>query len=308
MIIQGGVLGLFQHSYLDRSNNMNRYCGDYTDIKKYVIKCEQRLFIDICDRGCGNGCTYCYVDSKNEKQELLKLSQIQRICEYVDAEYGNAPKIISLCPNTEPLKSPESIKLILYLTRFFIPHNSYIQISTKEKIPESFLREIDRFAEGRLFINISLPYIINASAVEPGAAPLEERLQNFLDIKKYPNLNACLYIKPFSTEAYRNAQRFIEIIEKYEIDTVCVGVCFQKGTEVPCRSLYNKQIAKELFSEQAERLNDFVRELRQNTTAKVFGSSVCCIYHHFNKNCLLDIPQYDNMLCEDCACFASIVN
>ena len=287
---------------------MNRYCGDYTDIKNYVIKCDQRFYIDICDRGCGNGCVYCYVDSKNEKQELLKLSQIQKICEYIDVEYGNVPKIISLCPNTEPMKSPESIELILYIIRFFIPRNSYIQISTKERIPKSFLNEINRFAEGRIFINTSLPYIINASAVEPRATPIEERLQNFLNIKEYPNLNACLYIKPFSEDAYRNAQSFIDIIEKYGIDTVCVGVEFQKGTEVPCRSLYDKQIAKVLFKEQAERLNDFVRKLRQNTKAKVFGSSVCCIYHRFNKKCLLDIPQYDNMLCKDCACYASIVS
>lgn len=287
---------------------MNQYCADYTDIKKYVIKCNQRFFINICDRGCGNGCVYCYVDSKNEEQELLSLSQIQRICEYIDAEYGSTPKIISLCPNTEPLKSPESIKLILYVIRFFIHRGSYIQISTKERIPKPFLDEINRYAEEKIFINISLPYIVNVGVIEPGAAPIEERLQNFLEIKKYPNLNACLYIKPFNADSYKSAQLFINIIEKYGIDTVCVGVEFQKGADVPCRSLYDERTAKALFEEQTESLNDFVKELRQNTGAKIFGSSVCCIYQHFNKKCLLNIPQYDSTLCDDCACYASMGN
>lgn len=281
---------------------MNSYHMNDIDIAKYIIRRGQRFFIDICDRGCGSGCAYCYVNSKDEGQELLTLSQVQQICEWIDAECGNAPKIISLCPNTEPMKSPESIELTLYVVRFFSSRNSYIQISTKERMPKSFLREINQLTEGRIFINVSIPYVVSAATVEPHAAPVEERLRNFFDIKEYPNLNACLYIKPFGAEAAENRQLFVDIIQKYGIETVCVGVEFPKGVEDPCLSLYDKKIAPMLFGEQAEKIDGFVREVRQNTGAKVFGSSVCCIYHYLKENCLLDIPQYDYTLCEDCDC------
>lgn len=272
------------------------------DIEKYIVVRGQRIFIDISSRGCGSGCAYCYVDRKNEKQQLLSFCEIQCICELVDSKYGCASKIVSLCPNTEPLKSADSIKLILYIIRFFISRGSYVQISTKEKTPTYFLEEMNRLARGRIFINISVPYITNADTLEPGAAPVSERLNNFIMIKKYRNLNACLYIKPFSERAFLEKDVYIDTINKYRVNTVCVGVNFDTNEKNPCQSLHNERVARMLFEKQGAEIDRFVNVLRTRTKSKVFGSSVCCICSSLNEPCLLSLFNYDNVICEDCTC------
>ena len=105
----------------------------YFNPAKYIIYENNRVFIDISKEGCGSGCTYCYVPSKNESQKLLSIEEIEKICIYVYRKYHNKIKIVSLCPNTEPLKSSQSIELVLNIANFFSPKDCIIQISTKEK-------------------------------------------------------------------------------------------------------------------------------------------------------------------------------
>lgn len=281
---------------------MSSESGASQKLEKYIVARGQRIFIDISAHGCGSGCAYCYVDEKEEEQQLLSMCDIQSICELVERKYGCASKIISLCPNTEPLKSADSIKLILLIIRFFISRGSYVQISTKEKIPDYFLEEINGLARGRIFINISVPYITNADALEPGAASVSERLCNFILIEKYKNLNSCLYIKPFSERAFAEEKAYIDAINKYRVNTVCVGVNFDTNEKNPCQSLHNENVARVLFEKQGAELDRFVNVLRAHTKAKIFGSSVCCICSSLKQPCLLSLFNYDNVICEDCTC------
>lgn len=218
---------------------------------KYIIVQGERIFIDICERGCGSGCLYCYAPYHDDLQILLNKKQIDAICRYIKNNYNFDKKIISLCPNTEPLKSKESIELILYIIDFFADENCYIQISTKEIIPEYFLKKIHGLCKSKIYINISIPSINNADVLEPNAASVEERFNNFLMKEIYCNINFCLYIKPFIMKE-QDRELYIKYIKHYQIDMVCVEPTFNNDSDVPCISLYNKHSAKKMYNTQVE--------------------------------------------------------
>ena len=287
--------------WLNGVEYMNNSKKDDIQLEKYIIVQKQRIFIDICEYGCGSSCAYCYVPTKSKSQRLLSFDQIQHICHFIGTNYNCHKRIISLCPNTEPLKTEESINLILYIVRFFISLGSYIQISTKEKIPKYFLKAVDSISQGRVYINISIPYLINSEILEPNAAPVNERFDNFIEIQKYRNLKACLYIKPFDSQSPDIQTQYINMINSYNIQTVCVGVKFEKTTPLPCQSLYNKPQAKKLFEQQYLEINNFIMKIRGSTSARVYGSSICCIHNDFLEKCTLSLFEYDNLVCRDCA-------
>lgn len=266
---------------------------------EYIIVQEERIFIDICERGCGSGCLYCYAPYHNDPQKLLNKKQIDAICRYIKNNYNFDKKIISLCPNTEPLKSKESIELILYIIDFFSEKDCYIQISTKEIIPEYFLKKIHDLDKSKIYINISVPSISNSDVLEPNAASVEERFNNFAMKEIYYNIKFCLYIKPFVMKE-QDREVYIKYIKHYHIDIVCVGPTFNNDSEVPCISLYNKDKAQKMYHTQVESMNEFIESLRSETNAKVFGSSICCIYNEYYNDCILELFNYSNQICKDC--------
>lgn len=274
--------------------------------KKYIIEKGRRIFIDICESGCGNGCLYCYAPYHNEPQKLLKKKQIDAICRYVRDNYCFDNKIISLCPNTEPLKSKKSIELIIYIIKFFSHENCYIQISTKELIPEYFLENIEKDSKSRIYINISVPTIKNSNLIEPNAALAEQRINNFLHKKIYDNINFCLYIKPFILQE-QEQELYVDYINRYDIDTVCVGPTFNIDSEIPCISLYDQYKAQKMYSIQISSIDTFISLLRKKTKARVFSSSVCCIYSDYYNECVLKLFDYGEQLCRDCSLKRSLV-
>lgn len=268
--------------------------------KKYIIVQGERIFIDICEKGCGNGCLYCYAPYHDEPQRFLRKKQIDAICKYVRDNYRFENKIISLCPNTEPLKSKKSIELVLQIINFFANENCCIQISTKELIPEYFLESIQKTGKSRIYINVSIPSIKNCRIFEPKAISAEQRMNNFQYKRRFSDINFCLYIKPFILQK-KEQELYIDYIKRYEIDTVCVGVKFNNDSEIPCVSLYNQDKAQKMYIEQGTAIDDFIKLLREKTNAKVFGSSVCCIYSDCYNNCVLELFNYSNWICQDCA-------
>lgn len=220
---------------------MNVY--NFFQESKYIIVQDGRIFIDICEHGCGSGCIYCYAPYHNASQRLLNKEQIGLICKYIKDNYNCSKTIISLCPNTEPLKSKESVELILYIINFFADMDCYIQISTKEIIPKYFLEELHDLSKSKKYINISVPVIKNSKILEPNAASIEERFSNFMMKNIYSNIDFCLYIKPFIMRE-QEYDLYVEYIKRYQIDTVCVGPIFNNDSEVPCISLYDKEKAQ----------------------------------------------------------------
>lgn len=258
-----------------------------------------RIFIDICEHGCGSGCIYCYAPYHNESQRLLSKEHIGLICKYIKDNYNCSKKIISLCPNTEPLKSKESVELILYIINFFADMDCYIQISTKEIIPKYFLEEIHNLSKSKKYINISIPVLKNSKILEPNAASIEERFNNFMMKNTYSNIDFCLYIKPFIMKE-QEQNLYVEYIKRYQIDTVCVSPTFNNDSKVPCISLYDKEKAQKMYDVQIDSMNKFIELLRSTTKAKVFGSSICCIYNEHYNECVLELFHYSKQICEDC--------
>ncbi len=73
-----------------------------TKAERLLIYEQDRIFIDVAYRGCGNGCKYCYVESAADKQELADYSDLDAVCDFIlNWPLCKAP-IISFCPRTEP--------------------------------------------------------------------------------------------------------------------------------------------------------------------------------------------------------------
>ncbi|EWM55034.1 radical SAM protein [Ruminococcus flavefaciens] len=261
----------------------------------YVIYEKNRIFIDICEEGCGSGCKYCYVQSKDKDQKLLSIKQIKSICEYIYDNYMGRIKILSLCPNTEPLKSKESIESVQYIISFFQKTDCYIQISTKEIVPYDFLKKINSYGN-QIYINISIP-VINNPMIEPKARTVDERIRNFQYMHLFKNINFSLYIKPFFKQ---ETDKYLEIINKYKIETVYIGPVFNQKSEIPCTSLYDKKQCINIICNQEKEINDFMLKLRSFTKANVFISSVCKIYNDYGTQCPYIFLGNNHSLCQDC--------
>lgn len=262
---------------------------------------KDRVFLDICVQGCGSRCAYCYVKTKDSPQVLLTKSQIDKILACIASCKCCNDMIVSLCPNTEPLRSDESMKMIIYICKFFLSRGSFVQISTKEYVPEWFLKELEKFDTSRLYINISVPFLSNHEAIEPGAATIENRLDVFYRIKKHPHINLCLYIKPYFKKDSEEQRQYIDLIKALKIKYVCVGVKFIDNTdEWPCASLYHSESAGSLIKEQWDEINHFSSELRQLTDAYVFYSSVCVINCAYHRKCNMQFFDRHTSVCKNC--------
>lgn len=267
--------------------------------ENYVTYQNGRVFIDICNSGCGSACKYCYSPTCFDAQHLLSIEEIKLICEYILENYLHKIEVVSLCPNTEPLKSNKSIQLVLYIVDFFTNLDCKIQISTKEIIPLYFLDKLNSISKNNIFLNISIPLLEESSIIEPFAASIEERFKNFKKIKLFNHLSSCLYIKPFFNKK-KEFPQYINLINELRIDNVCVGVKFTNSTNNPCVSLYDNVVAKDLFENQIEAILDFITEIRELTKAKVFGSSICCIKKNYKEKCDIKLYRYNELLCTDC--------
>ena len=265
----------------------------------YVIVEQDRIFLDVCKHGCGSSCAYCYAPDHEQTQVSLTMDEMADVCIYVLESCAPAGKIISLCPNTEPLKSAESINRILQVLECLAPLKCDIQISTKESIPMDFLGRAAELCGKNLFLNISIPTILHSKTWEPYAASVEKRFENFAHLQKFPQIHSCLYIKPFLVEE-KEYSLYMKQILRYHISTVCLGPLFLDFSGTPCTSLYDSRKAKAIYHAQKSEIVRFMRLLRSSTSAAVFSSSICCITHEHKRACVLELYRQSDELCQDC--------
>lgn len=277
------------------------------DNVKYV---PGRFFIDIAVSGCGSGCTYCYVETAKGNQILLTQQDIVDTVNYIknntNYKAGKNGSIISLCPNTEPFKTSESSLLIRTILESFLPMGNIIQISTKEEIPEELLVTAEKLSifERQVYFFISTSSITKANIVEPYAAPIDIRFKNFQTIKKHKKITSCMYIKPFCQYTADDLQYYIEKIEGYSPDAICVGVDFIKRTilQQPCDLLYHDKeiIDKALNSEIEFQIKTFSNCIQEKTLMPVFHSSTCVLSKFTNIPFNPNIKKVAIELCIEC--------
>lgn len=274
-------------------------------ISEYIQMFDKRIFFDVASDGCGSGCVYCFSKHPTFAQVLLSENMINNICDEIIKLPNCNETIISLCPNTEPMKSKESRELIKLIICRLASNVKFIQIATKEEIPISFLEFLNVKAkfEGQIRISISLPYLHDVDIVEPNAADIFSRIKNFNNIRKFPNLVSILYLRPFNKKMLMDKIEYTKLINTYHPDNICLGAEFVPRVDGDqlCTYMYNTQLASEIFERaEIEDIFDFAQYLRKETHCKVFYSSICNIANCSNYGCVLDLKKYDARYCKDC--------
>ncbi len=274
-------------------------------ISPYLQIFQKRIFFDIASDGCGSGCVYCFSKHPQNKQIFLSQETLDilcdRICEIPDCqEY-----ILSFCPNTEPMKSDKSRQLVYYVIERLHAHVKFIQIATKENIPVAYLQKLDALVHtpSKIRISISVPYLDNAALIEPNAASVDLRLQNFRNIKAFPSLCSILYLRPFNAQMIQNQDRYVEIIKTFEPDEICVGAEFvpKVDSQQLCTFMYDHNLAPAIFTQAGlDNVFAFAACLRSKTHRKIFFSSVCNIANQSDYGCILNLYNYDHRYCDDC--------
>lgn len=259
-----------------------------------------RIFVDIAYRGCGSGCKYCYVSSAAEAQELASYEDLSQLVEYLRTYYHNDNQIFSFCPNTEPFKTQASTERVLFVLRGIQGCRCHIQISTKEYIDDTILNELDFLAKkSAIFINVSMPFL-ESHKIEPCASDIQRRVSNIERIQRYKFLKCGLYIKPCTKDAVSNIDRYITIIKNAKPDYVCIGVSFDKNTEIPCVTLHHEDKAVEIMATQKELVMELAARIRSSTQCSVVYSSICAIFQTVQCKCSLKLWLYSSELCNAC--------
>lgn len=275
------------------------------NINSFFQKYDKRIFIDIASNGCGNGCVYCFTKNPQSPQSLLDINTLDEICDYVLSLPNSNEYIVSLCPNTEPMKSEKSRALVLAVIKRLIGTVKFVQIATKELIPLSYLKELDSLSQrsGQIRISISLPYLRFSEIIEPGAATIDNRLKNFENIKCFHNLISVLYLRPFNRQMLDDKQMFANIIKTYQPDDICLGAEFvpKVDTDQQCTYMYDQDLRSRIFEKaEIEDIFEFAEYLRNQTKCKIFYSSVCNIANCSDYGCILTLNQHDARYCQDC--------
>ena len=275
------------------------------NVSQFIQIYDKRVFIDVASNGCGNGCVYCFTKNPEKPQNLLDLSTIDNICNYILELPNCKDYIVSLCPNTEPMMSDKSRKLVFRIIKRLIDTVKFVQIATKELIPETYLKKLDALSKrkGQIRISISLPYINFAETLEPGAAAISDRLKNFENIKKNSKLLSVLYLRPFNKQMIIDKDLYANVIKRYKPDNICLGAEFvpKVNGNQQCTYMYNKSLKSSIFEKpEIDELFAFADFLRQSTECKVFYSSVCNIANCSDYGCVLKLGVHDIRYCKDC--------
>lgn len=257
-----------------------------------------RVFIDIA-HGCGNGCSYCYCRSANEKQVVYSEKELDMAVKTIFANSqfirGKTGTLVSFCPHTETFKSCESTKALLSVIEHFLQFDNRIQISTKEVIPDSFIETVMGFniKMGQITIFTSISSLNNHKDYEPNTPDVITRLENIVRLRD-TNIKSCLYIKPFLM-LENDMEETIKIINDLAPDTVCIGVYYKQGEVGKYRHPTDDTISSKGINNG---MSMFIKKYNSKTPLFLTSSCVVAYLNQIINN--VTIPQ---QLCVNCKCF-----
>lgn len=239
-----------------------------------------RVFVNITRRGCGSGCSYCYVEEFQAPQVLLSEQEVVSAIEATMAEplfvNGREGTIVSFCPDTEPFKTEISTELMIKAVTLAASRGNRIQISTKEVVPLTFWKACSKLQRyyGQFVVFVSLTTFRKAATVEPFAAVPEQRLTNFAAAKA-DGIAACLYVKPFTKVTGSDLWFFQAAVAASRPSAVCVGMIYQSS--VPAVESMGKHPAHAELSTRGvtTSLENFVAALEKSCDVPIFYTSVC---------------------------------
>lgn len=200
-----------------------------------------RVFVDFSSKGCGSGCRYCYIQDPVAAATYLGEAEFaQLVDELVDNPNfvpGRLGTLVSISPGTEPLKTAKSQDYLAALLERLLPFGNPVQLPTKEVVPDwlaALARESVQYA-GQLVLFLSLATATRASYLEPGAAPVMDRLKN-AELVRGTGIRSCAYIKPFLQSAYGEIDEFAELINETVPDFLCVGMRYHAERSLAARN------------------------------------------------------------------------
>lgn len=275
------------------------------EISPYLQIFHKRIFFDIASEGCGSGCVYCFSRHPDQKQRFLSMENIDTLCDRICQIPDRHGYILSFCPNTEPMKCAQSRELVYHVIRRLHSQVKFIQIATKERIPVEYLQKLDLLVQtpAKVRVSISLPYLDQASLIEPNAAQVCDRLENFHAIRPFSSLRSVLYLRPFNPQMLQNRHRYARLIEKYAPDEICVGAEFvpKVDSQQLCTFMYDNDLAPSIFtSPGTDDVFAFADYLRRETQREIFFSSICNIANQSDYGCILNLETHDRRYCIDC--------
>lgn len=250
----------------------------------FVYGTKDRIFINT-SLGCRAGCKYCYLPQlglspgagHRSAGEVIAL--VEQCGYYVP---GKAGSIISLGCYSECM-DVDNIEDTKQAVSYFLGRENWVQLSTKQRLPEqlcaSFSAEL-KFPH-QLEICISMPTYSLAQTLEPGAAPVTDRIANIALCRKY-GLDALLYIKPYLPHiTSTDLPAYEGLAAAYGLPVVVGGILSVAPngnlSDVGERRLYEQEASKEMeaFKRELQRYTatyshstQHMEEMRRNSAFK----------------------------------------
>lgn len=219
-----------------------------------AVKNNNRVYINNVI-GCDKGCRYCYLHNIGiTRREIYSASEV--VSEFERLNQVDAQNTIISFGCYAECMLDENIENMLRLVKYFSERGYYIQISTKSKIKKEWFEELEKILNKKeqLSIFVSIPTFSRADEYEPGAASVEERIENFKYHSPNSYIKIYMYIKPFLENiTYMDQHEYIKLMQKYHMDVI-VGKKFQFDTHDGDMVKVGKNEMFEIKSEQLEKM------------------------------------------------------
>lgn len=210
---------------------------------KYVFGSKERLFVNTAI-GCLANCSYCYL-SQIYTEKNIRYSNANSIINSIDFDKqfipGKNGTIISIGCYSECLSAENidnTIKIIEYFSRF----GNFIQLATKQHIPQSFIKRVKETCKyyGQIIIYISMSTCSRIDEFEHGTASFNERIENIQRCIEN-GIYTVLYIKPFIEGVTLNdLDTYIDIVKHYNVPSVV-------GEELSCHGRFQRAVGEGLL-------------------------------------------------------------
>ncbi len=240
---------------------------------EFVYGKKERMFINT-EIGCRAKCSYCYLPNLQQHQKRIDSISSHDACGFVERNplfhRGEDGTILSIgcyseCfTETNILKTKEIIEQLM-------PYGNYIQLATKQEVPQSIIDAIihHRRFEQQVIIYISIPTISAKDQLEEGTSPIRIRIRN---IKRcvLNDIPVVLYIKPFiEGVTNKDIRLFMDISRNNNISVVI-------GERLTVMSMKNPMSASEVGEGKLSNCNN---NLLYNRFINSF-SKYCRCYKH----------------------------
>lgn len=235
-----------------------------------------RAFLPISTSGCGSGCKYCFISDPDGQPNYVAPAEIDaslsELLSSPDFSPGVNGTLLSLAPETEPMRGERSIALLNQYLAELLPLGNPIQIATKERVPTDWWEHVLDCAQLVLFTSFST--LLRAERIEPRAAAPNTRLLNF-DLPTTGKARQVALIKPFLRQTARELEEFATAFMQHMPDAQCVGIQYVANKSDRSERLHHPLFEGWTSPPPSSLLHEFAGALRERLNIPTFHNSTC---------------------------------